>query len=58
MIEKESMAQYVIKEKDKKKQYSTLLLDNLLVICPRANHRDNCITHYVYIFIYLFDFVP
>lgn len=31
MIEKESMAQYVIKEKDKKKQYSTLLLDNLLV---------------------------
>ena len=23
----------------------------LLVICPRGNHRDNCITYYVYIFI-------
>ncbi|BAS98710.1 Os06g0627001 [Oryza sativa Japonica Group] len=23
----------------------------MLVICPRGNHRDDCITYYVYIFI-------
>ncbi|BAS72285.1 Os01g0391800, partial [Oryza sativa Japonica Group] len=25
----------------------------VLVICPRGNHRDDCITYYVYIFIQL-----
>ncbi len=24
---------------------------DLLVICPRGNHRDDCITYYVYVFI-------
>ncbi|BAT05539.1 Os08g0430050, partial [Oryza sativa Japonica Group] len=25
----------------------------LLVICPKGNHRDDCITYYVYILIRL-----